>query len=245
MLITRSLLAAVLINPAVLLAVEELAVHDALRQGKVVVRTFGGGIETVKMELKRSPKAEPLIVTVPIGTTFMSRDQVQNMVSVTTVSADLQRQGLATLTVPVVCTDINLPVPGDRNEFEISSPASAKQGGEKLQRLLAVIQDSVYGQGAAYAARQAAVWIMTDDADYQGLGRLRYYGRRIINQWETAAAMRLIDEGGFDLSSKRVWDDRGRVCDQVSQLPGTTGRWCAKVLEREGYQMIDLPPEDR
>jgi len=69
-----------------------------------------------------------------------------------------------------------------------------------------------------YAVRQAAVWIVTDNASYGGLGILvsrsqfqMFGGTRQINEYESARAMKICDEAGIDVKRKAIWRDRQRI----------------------------------
>lgn len=66
------------------------------------------------------------------------------------------------------------------------------------------------------ATRQAAVWIATDDADYSDLGILiasqfGFGGSRVINEQETARAMKIFEDAGLDIRRKAIWRDRQLV----------------------------------
>ena len=72
--------------------------------------------------------------------------------------------------------------------------------------------------GVSYAVRQAAVWIVTDDADYGDLGILvsrpvlqALGGTRTIREPEAARAMRICEEAGIDITSKAIWGDRQKI----------------------------------
>jgi 2-methylisocitrate lyase-like PEP mutase family enzyme len=60
------------------------------------------------------------------------------------------------------------------------------------------------------------VWIVTDNADYSDLGILvdsqsGFGGSRVINEQETARAMKICDEAGIDITRKAIWRDRQKV----------------------------------
>lgn len=66
------------------------------------------------------------------------------------------------------------------------------------------------------ATRQAAVWIVTDNADYSDLGILvasqfGFGGSRVIKELEAAHAMWICDEAGIDITQKAIWKDRRRI----------------------------------
>jgi hypothetical protein len=72
--------------------------------------------------------------------------------------------------------------------------------------------------------RQAAVWIVTDNADYYDLGILvvsqfGFGGSRVIREPEAAAAMRLCDRAGINLRRKAIWRDRERILSGLDEQP--------------------------
>jgi hypothetical protein len=86
---------------------------------------------------------------------------------------------------------------------------------EELARLMPVLERA----GVPYAVRQAAVWIVTDDADYGDLGVLvrrsqwsgPFGGTRQIREPEVARAMRTCEMAGVDVRQKAIWKDRSII----------------------------------
>lgn len=77
-------------------------------------------------------------------------------------------------------------------------------------------------------ARQAAVWIVTDNADYDDLGILvasqfGFGGSRVINEPETARAMRICCEAGIDITRKRIWNDKRTIFRGLTE--GELKKW--------------------
>ena len=110
------------------------------------------------------------------------------------------------MNVPVACANLHKAVPGTSDRFEIvESPDQ-----DELRLLLPVLERSV-----SYNVKQAAIWIITDNADYDDLGTLVSSsqfsflgGTRAINDYEASKAMWLIDKAGIDIESKAIWEDR-------------------------------------
>lgn len=69
--------------------------------------------------------------------------------------------------------------------------------------------------GVPYDVRQAAVWIVTDNADYGGMGILVSgfggFGPRVIGEEDAARAMQICEEAGIDVTRKAIWRDRQRI----------------------------------
>ena len=72
-------------------------------------------------------------------------------------------------------------------------------------------------ENAPYAVCQAAVWIVTDNADYGRLGTLvsrrgdGFQGKRLINAYETVYAMKICDKAGINIKLKSIWSDRSSI----------------------------------
>lgn len=181
---------------------------DLLAAGKIAVETEGSGIENVSVRVKpRVPY--PVYVRIPVGTFFVSRNSAsQNMVATEERSEMLTEDDWVPLYVPAACANRPRDIPDDQDSFRVQrSPQQAE-----LARLMPVLdQNSV-----SYAVRQAAVWIVTDNADYEDLGILiasrgGYGGSRVINETEAARAMQICDEAGVKIKSRAIWRDRKTI----------------------------------
>jgi hypothetical protein len=95
--------------------------------------------------------------------------------------------------------------------------------------------------GASSAAIQAAVWIITDNADYDDLGTLVSRstfqitgGDRAIREQEAAQAMMHIQRAGVDLEQKAVWRDRFTICRAVladaADVSADVLAWCKSIV---------------
>lgn len=181
---------------------------DLLAAGKIEVQTEGSGIQSVSLRVRpRTPY--PVYVRVPVGTFFVSRNSSsQNMVATEERSLTLTEDDWASLSMPAACANRPRDIPGDRDSFRVQrSPQQAH-----LARLMPVLDKA----GVSYAVRQAAVWIVTDNADYEDLGILissrgGYGGTRVINETAAANAMRICDEAGIKIKSKAIWRDRKTI----------------------------------
>ncbi len=69
--------------------------------------------------------------------------------------------------------------------------------------------------GVPYDVLQAAVWIVTDNADYSDMGKLvrgfRGFGQRAIDEEDVTRAMQICEEAGIDITRKAIWRDRKRI----------------------------------
>lgn len=176
-----------------------------LNDGKIIAQIKGGGISNVNVNIKKMVPY-PLEVLIPAGSYFLADDDtVQNMVSTADVRVTLTGDSRAA-NVPVACAQKPKNIPDERNRLTL---AADSESGAELQKLMAVINK----QDVSFQTRQAAVWIVTDDPGYSGLGTLResFYGMpgaRTINEPEAARAMQLCAEAGIDIKMKRIWRDK-------------------------------------
>ena len=111
--------------------------------------------------------------------------------------------------VAAACANRPLAIPTGEDRFAVRrSPQQAD-----LVRLVARLDET----GVGYTTRQAAVWVVTDDASYSDLGILVNYASRVINEEEAARALQLLDEATVDITKKRLWRDRETI---IAGLPG-------------------------
>ncbi|MDD5705060.1 MAG: hypothetical protein PHR35_03985 [Kiritimatiellae bacterium] len=174
--------------------------------GQVEVRANGRAIDTVTVAVRRLT-ADALAVSVPVGSFFVSsRASAQNMVATSASSITLLDDDWHDLSVAVACANRPLAIPGANDSFTIvRSPHQAE-----LELLMPVLERAQ----ADYGTRQAAVWIVTDDATYAELGTLvtsSTYSptqRRVIGAKEAARALQLCAEAGIDIDCKRIGSDK-------------------------------------
>lgn len=138
---------------------------DLLNQMKIEARVLGKNIEEIILHLRRLVPYQ-LFVLIPAGTYFKpSKGNIQNMVATIENNIVLATPAWYDLTVSVACANMNRSVPGDGDTFEIRK--SSYQ--DELERLAPVLNKEYVGP----QIRQAAIWIVTDNASYNDLGTLK------------------------------------------------------------------------
>jgi hypothetical protein len=169
------------------------------------------------------------MVTVPIGTLFVAGSSVQNMVTVAASTIDLTTADSANFIASVACANMRRAIPSASDMFTVESAPQQ----ESLSRVLPVLA----GRGASYPVKQAAVWILTDDASYADLGVLvsrssfsPFGGSRMINSAEVVQAMMAIESSGLDLTRRRIWQDRRLICGGLGTKIDEGTAWCSRVL---------------
>jgi WD40 repeat protein len=179
---------------------------DLQEQGQLEIRAQGSQIEELTLQLQNLT-GDSLDVDIPAGTYFISGDSaMQNMVVRHGQTIRLTDQDWRTVELEVACANIDLEVPGSETGFEIvRSPVQAD-----LEQLMPILEQA----GVIYDVEQAAIWIVTDNADLEELGTLvrtslgNPFGSRVIGYDDAAYAMQLVDEAGINIRRRAIWSDR-------------------------------------
>jgi hypothetical protein len=207
-------------EPAATSTVEVKGQHivDLVEQGKVEAKSTGSGIESVSLEVRRLVE-EVLKAVIPAGTFFVSGGSTQDMVATDEEEIILIDDEWVSAVLDVACANLELDVPDSDVTFDIRRAPQQEQ----LEILMPALRDA----GVPYEVRQAAVWIVTDDADYDDLGTLvsgwGIGGSRIILETEAALAMKIVDEAGIDITSRSIWWDRDLILQGLED--GSLRNW--------------------
>lgn len=204
---------------------------DLINEKKIELKVKGAGIEKVILSIRKLVP-DQVTVQVPLGSYFMSRTLLtQNMVTTAPQNIMLTDTAWQNVSVSVACANMTRWVPGEGATFNVYrvSPIS------ELNLILPLLNDS----DLDFATRQAAVWIVTDDANYSEMGELVPEpqsmfngGRRVINEEDAALAMQICSNAGIILYHKRIWNDRQTI------LLGLTD---AKLINLIGRLQTDEP----
>ncbi|HQO09088.1 MAG TPA: SUMF1/EgtB/PvdO family nonheme iron enzyme [Clostridiales bacterium] len=172
---------------------------DLLNEKKVEIETNGSGIQEIRARIRKLVDY-PIRVLFPIGSYFVSsRLSAQNMVSTAETSMHLTGSEWKSVSISAACANRLKHIPGSEDTFTVQRLYL-----EELARIMPVLDKA----GVSYETRQAAVWIVTDNADYNDLGILVQDDRsREINELEAARAMKICVEAGIDIRLKRIWSD--------------------------------------
>jgi len=195
---------------------EDLA--DLVRQGRVEAQTTGIGIQSISVSVRRKVPY-PLHVRIPAGTFFVcGGGSAQNMVATSATSLVLGNDNRRTVSPDVACANLRRAIPDADNRFSVRSSPYKKD--------LAKLMPTVEQARVSFPVRQAAVWIITDNADYDDLGTLVTRrvgaggsGRRTIDAADTARAMQLIEKAGLNLRGRRIWRDRRTIANGLGDGP--------------------------
>jgi hypothetical protein len=195
-------------------------VVDLLQEKKIEIQTQGNGIEQITVRVRRLV-AYPLTARIPVGTYFVSANpSSQDMVTTAESKVRLDTDDWQDVSPDAACANRPEGIPGSDDTFTVQrSPHQAE-----LARLMPVLDKA----NVDTETRQAAVWIVTDNADYADLGILlvsqfAFGGSRAINEPETARAMKICDEAGIDITRKRIWNDKETILGGLAD--GELKKW--------------------
>lgn len=193
-----------------LLSLDGYDIVDLLDKRMIEVEPVGSGIESVAVKMRRLVPYG-VTVKVPVGTFFVCEDHsTQNMVTTAECRETLKTDDWVTVSVSSACANRSRSVPDFMDRFTVERSAHSLD----LVRLMPALDKAQ----VSYAVRQAAVWIVTDNASYSNLSRLVSRpagmltgGSQMINHHEAAKAMKICDEAGIDITQKAIWQDRATI----------------------------------
>lgn len=186
---------------------------DLVQQKTIEVTSSGDGIESVTVRIHRLVP-ERVSVQIPVGTYFVSAEaSAQNMITTKATTVLVSDDEWQEVSTSVACTNRPKDAPDSSDSFTVERAPN--------QQELASLMPVLDAAGVTYAVRQAAVWIVTDNADYSDLGELiestnGFDGSRVINEPEAAQAMMLCDRAGIDITHKAIWADRNEILANVT-----------------------------
>ena len=190
------------------------SITDLLARHKLETRVLGAGIQEVSLRIRRT---EPNVaaVMIPVGTYFVAANSAsQNMVATETRSVQLGGDDWVRVTMPVACANKPLKVPGEEDSFSIRRAPQQPE-------LTAAVR-ALQAAHASYPVVQAGVWIITDNASYDGMGTLirQPSGKRVIDPADAAQAMKILDNAGIGLKRRVIWQrDRSRLAAVLVDQP--------------------------
>ncbi len=199
----------------------------------------GDTYNTAKITMTRTID-EDIHVVIPAGTFLAARPVgVQDMVVTHTVEIDLTDNEPLEVIVRTASleTQASIPVPGNR--FAVFDRFSSP-----LTNLMAVVGDS----DMEFDTIQAAVWIVTENGDWDEMGILREvdgeiigYAREVEGEDDEDEGVRLIDEedviramiqvenAGIDIRRKHIWMDHAAILENLP--PGDLLDWLNQKIE--------------
>lgn len=189
---------------------EDRDLLDLFAEHKIDMVAFGDSIHRARLRIRKLVPY-PLTVRIPAGTYLVPGDPAaQSMVVTAEDKVRLVSNEWQSTTLAVACANRPKRIPRKDDYFTVRrSPYQAE-----LIRLMPVLDKAQVGNDT----RQAAVWIVTDNADYDDLGTLVASswgipgGRaRAIGPGDAARAMKICAEAGINITCKAIWKDRQEI----------------------------------
>jgi hypothetical protein len=192
---------------------EQGLLFDLVAAGKIEATVTGSSIESVTLNLRNIGTA-PVRVLVPAGTFFASSSaSAQSMIATASREYDIESGQELSLSVETACANLPLAIPDSGNTFTIVQ-APPQSDLARIAPLLA---------NEAYDVKQAAVWIVTDNADFDELGILvtgsgySDFNMRVIDEYDAARAMQILQSAGIDLRTRSIWYDRDHISEYLPE----------------------------
>lgn len=153
--------------------------HELIEAGDIIARPTGGGVSSVVLTMTNT-SSSALVARVPAGTVFVSAEgDVQNMISVASTSVALRPGEHQRIGAASACLNIRRRIPEQDDAFSLAD----EHEDTMIARIAAQLGDE------AQPTRQAAIWILSDDATYAGLGVLVSTQTRVIQRGTATAAI--------------------------------------------------------
>lgn len=194
---------------------------DLVAAGQLAINATGSNIQQVSLQVLNLSD-ERLRFLVPGGTFFASTDPAaQSMIATGGAQEfDIQPHQAITVSVEAACANLPLDVPNWETSFAIA-PAPPRPELAAVARRLG---------NENYDVRQAAIWIISDNANHDDLGALvtggsygNLGGVRVIDPEDAVRAMRIIADAGVDIRGRRIWRDRAALLEATTD--GELRRW--------------------
>jgi hypothetical protein len=210
----------------------EYDIVELLENNIVEAEISGNDITQVNVKIRRLvPYA--VNVRIPVGSFFVSENQsAQNMVATAEKKVRLTTGGWQNISILAACANRPKDIPNSNDKFSINqSPSQAE---------LAQLMPALNKANASTPVKQAAVWIVTDDANFDDLGILTNADNtRAIWYESTTRAMRICVEAGIDITKKKIWNDKETIVSKLSA--GELKNWLKQKITN--YEITNYGPE--
>lgn len=202
--------------------------------GSVTVEAQGAGMNMLTITVSNLT-SQQLEIWITPGTWFAPvNPQTQVMVVLERKRIVVRAGQSVTVSVLAGCASPKRTVPCASDKFVVRPSRNPEL--EKVASLIDAYSSSV-------ATRQAALWIVVEDADWEDLGALQTIRPadsglgitvvRAITEVDAAEAMKLCQEAGVDIRQKAIWRDREKI---LSGLPeGDLRTWLHAMV---------MPPQE-
>lgn len=182
-------------------------ITELIANKKIEIKAEGSGIQDVSLSIRRLV-SHPIKVIIPVGTFFVAKKgSVQDMVTRQESDVILSNDSWYYVNISSACANRPREIPQGGDSFSAQISPNSKD----LEKLMPELRKA----RADYAAEQAAIWIVTDNATYSDLGILvsrsvyqMFGGERVIQEIHAAQAMKICENAGINITKKAIWRDR-------------------------------------
>lgn len=208
------------------------SVFELLAEGAIEVSARGAGIEAMRLELRRHAPHE-IAVAIPVGTFFVTGGDAQNMIATRASVVHLVDDLPTEANVAAACANRSRPIPHEDDTFHLELAPNVRE----LEALAPLLERA----DASTSVAQAAVWIVTDDADYDALGLLvrsidgGFTGTRAIVESDAIRALKLCADAGVDIATRRAGADDSLFVSGLGVEQHGVAEWCRATLEQRGF----------
>lgn len=203
-------------------------IANLLKSREIAIQAQGSGIDEVFVRITKLV-SQPITVRIRAGTFFVSSDpSAQNMVTTRDTAVPLVSSH-ASISLAAACASRPLHIPTSYQTFTVQ-PASGE---------LTKVAEALQHETTDFGTRQAAIWIVTDDANYFDLGILHDGARQIIGTLQAARAMKICDDAGIDITRKAIWWHRGLIFSSAAVTADPDlQNWYSKRLDAWHHTVI-------
>ena len=163
-----------------------MTLEKAVQRELVEFSAHGSSIQTSYMNVTNK-SGKTLQIHVPAGTYLAAQSSSdQNMVLTSPADFTLAPNQTRSVSLNTACMNMYRDIPSGRSGFNISQLPE--------DHLLSKVINRLNKGKYHYSVIQAAVWIVTDGASYEGVGTLSYGGRRVIDRDDYDTAYKIVEE---------------------------------------------------
>ena len=189
---------------------------EAMSAGVVEVTATGTGGDAVTLSIRRT-RPEPMVVTLPAGAYFEATGAAgaaADMIARRDGVIVLREDGARSWRIDARRAQSEAPAPSAGSLLVASAPAEQAA----LRDVMWLFQNADVYPAVAPTVEQLAVWIVTEDAGWDGLSaHARSTSVHAANS--VALAVAYVNGAGVDVRRKRIWGDREdfvpAITDQV------------------------------
>ncbi len=188
---------------------------EAIDEGHIELNASELGQETVNLTLSRT-RPEPMVITLPVGTYFETPAEVSDLIARRDGVVVLLDDGEQDWQILARNVQTTLPAPERRDAFQIRSANE----NVPMRDVMWVFQGLNLDPLMTRIVQQLALWIASDDPDYDDLadGVSGPFPTELV----VALAVAYTDSSGLDVTQKRIWTERDEFVPSLTD-PGLRG----------------------